>query len=57
LFLMAGLPGAGKTLRAKSLAAERAALRLSPDAWMIPLSGEPKRAASQTCWTLPGPAA
>jgi predicted kinase len=41
LFLIVGLPGAGKTVRAKSLAAERAALRLSPDAWMITLFGEP----------------
>jgi hypothetical protein len=42
LFLMVGLPGAGKTIQAKSLAAEHAALRLSPDAWMIPLFGEPQ---------------
>lgn len=41
LFLIVGLPGAGKTTRAKSLAAEHAALRLTPDAWMIPLFGEP----------------
>src|SRR5271166_5695046 len=41
LFLMVGLPGAGKTTRAKELAAEWPALRLSPDAWMIPLFGEP----------------
>jgi predicted kinase len=40
LFLMVGLPGAGKTTRARELAAERGALRLSPDAWMIPLFGE-----------------
>ena len=40
LFLMVGLPGAGKTTRAKELAAEHGALRLSPDAWMIPLFGE-----------------
>jgi predicted kinase len=37
---MVGLPGAGKTGRAKELAAEHRALRLSPDAWMIPRSGE-----------------
>jgi predicted kinase len=42
LFLMVGLPGAGKTARAKKLAAEHPALRLSPDAWMIPLFGEPE---------------
>jgi predicted kinase len=41
LFLMVGLPGAGKTTRAKELAAAHEALRLSPDAWMIPLFGEP----------------
>jgi predicted kinase len=40
LFLMVGLPGAGKTVRAKELAARHGALRLSPDAWMIPLFGE-----------------
>jgi predicted kinase len=37
---MVGLPGAGKTTRTKELAAEHGALRLSPDAWMIPLFGE-----------------
>src|SRR6476661_4882560 len=41
-FLIVGLPGAGKTERAKSLAAEHAALRLTPDAWMIPLFGDPQ---------------
>jgi len=40
LFLMVGLPGAGKTARAKELAAQHGALRLSPDAWMIPLFGD-----------------
>jgi predicted kinase len=40
LFLMVGLPAAGKTARAKELAAEHRALRLSPDAWMIPLFGD-----------------
>jgi predicted kinase len=40
LFLMVGLPGAGKTGRAKELAARHEALRLSPDAWMIPLFGD-----------------
>ncbi|MER7701914.1 ATP-binding protein [Kitasatospora sp. NPDC097605] len=37
LFLMVGLPGAGKTTRARQLAAEHGALRLSTDDWMIPL--------------------
>ena len=39
LYLMVGLPGAGKTTRAVALAAERRALRLSPDVWMMPLYG------------------
>ncbi|GAB1692729.1 AAA family ATPase [Krasilnikovia sp. M28-CT-15] len=42
MFLMVGLPGAGKTTRAKELAAQHRALRLTPDAWMIPLFGEPE---------------
>ncbi|WP_052851866.1 AAA family ATPase [Streptomyces avicenniae] len=42
LFLMVGLPGAGKTTRARELAAEHGALRLTPDEWMIPLFGEPE---------------
>lgn len=37
LFLMVGLPGAGKTTRAEELAAAHRALRLTPDEWMIPL--------------------
>ena len=37
---MVGLPGAGKTTRAKRLAAEHRALRLTPDEWMIPLYGD-----------------
>jgi len=40
MFLMAGLPGAGKTTRAEELAAARRALRLTPDHWMIPLFGD-----------------
>jgi predicted kinase len=39
-FLMVGLPAAGKTLRAKELAAEHHALVLTPDTWMIPLFGQ-----------------
>ena len=37
LFVIIGLPGAGKTTRAKELADEHAAIRLTPDEWMIPL--------------------
>jgi len=39
LFLIVGLPGAGKTTRARLLAEEHRALRLTPDEWMIPLFG------------------
>ncbi len=39
LYLMVGLPGAGKTTRARELAAEHGAVWLSPDVWMIPLYG------------------
>jgi predicted kinase len=41
LVLIAGLPGAGKTTRAKELATANRALRLTPDEWMIPLFGDP----------------
>ncbi|MFE5791962.1 AAA family ATPase [Streptomyces sp. NPDC056503] len=41
LFLMVGLPGAGKTTRARRLSEEHGALRLTPDEWMIPLFGLP----------------
>jgi predicted kinase len=41
LFLMVGLPAAGKTTKARQLAVEHSALRLTPDEWMIPLFGEP----------------
>ena len=40
LFLIVGLPGAGKTVHAKTLASDHAALRLTPDGWMIPLFGD-----------------
>jgi predicted kinase len=41
MLLMVGLPGAGKTIRAKELATAHRALRLTPDHWMIPLFGDP----------------
>ena len=34
LFLMCGLPGAGKTTRAKQLEEEHQAVRLTPDEWL-----------------------
>lgn len=37
LFLIVGLPGSGKTTRARQLAAAHRALRLTPDEWMITL--------------------
>jgi predicted kinase len=40
MFLMVGLPGAGKTTRAGELAAEHRAIRMTPDDWMIPLFGD-----------------
>lgn len=40
LFLICGLPGAGKTTLAKRLERERAALRLTPDEWIAPLLGD-----------------
>ncbi|MBM6399559.1 AAA family ATPase [Phycicoccus sonneratiae] len=39
LFLTVGLPGVGKTTRAKELAATHRILRLTPDDWMAPLFG------------------
>lgn len=40
MFLMVGLPGAGKTTRANELAVTHRALRLTPDEWMIALFGD-----------------
>ncbi|EWT01718.1 kinase [Intrasporangium oryzae NRRL B-24470] len=39
LFLTVGLPGVGKTTRAKALASAHRILRLTPDEWMAPLFG------------------
>jgi predicted kinase len=47
IFLIVGLPGAGKTERAKALAAGHSALRLTPDEWMIPLFGDPQPAGKR----------
>jgi predicted kinase len=47
LILMCGLPGSGKTTRARRLAADRHAIRLSPDEWLaglgLSLFDEPAR--------------
>ncbi len=40
LFLLVGLPGAGKTTRAKEIEAAHAALRLTPDEWVLALYGD-----------------
>src|ERR1700685_4186483 len=52
MLLMVGLPGAGKTTRAKALAAANRALRLTPDHWMIPLFGDPLAGGKR--WVLEG---
>jgi predicted kinase len=49
---MVGLPAAGKTTRARELAATHQALRLTPDHWMIPLFGDPM--ADGKRWVLEG---
>lgn len=43
LFLMVGLPASGKTFRARELAAERGALRLTADDWALTLFGQEDR--------------
>jgi predicted kinase len=40
MFVLVGLPAAGKTSRATELASTWRALRLTPDEWMIPLFGQ-----------------
>lgn len=42
MFVMVGLPGAGKTTAAQEIERDHRALRLTPDEWMIPLFGEPE---------------
>ncbi|MEU6111421.1 ATP-binding protein [Streptomyces albidoflavus] len=41
LTLIVGHPGAGKTTRAKALAAATGAVRLTPDDWLVPLFAHP----------------
>lgn len=39
LYLTVGLPGTGKTTRARELEQAHGAVRLTPDEWMVPLFG------------------
>ncbi|GAA1626032.1 AAA family ATPase [Brevibacterium sanguinis] len=48
LVLMVGQVGAGKTTRAKELAAALPAVRLTPDEWMRPLFGDPEADGMRT---------
>jgi predicted kinase len=50
LFLTVGLPGAGKTTRARQLAKEHSALRLMPDEWTLPLSVIRSRPGNAMRW-------
>src|ERR1700744_1049394 len=52
LFLVVGLPGAGKTTRSQGLAATHQALRFTPDHWMVPLFGDSM--ADGKRWVLEG---
>lgn len=47
MFVLVGLPAAGKTSRARQLASEWSALRLTPDEWMIPLFGQQQPAGKR----------
>jgi predicted kinase len=47
LILTCGLPGAGKTRLARQLAAERRALRLTQDEWLIALGSSPWDSATR----------
>lgn len=52
LYLILGLPGSGKTTRAKEIEKEHNALRLTPDEWILSLYGHnldrPQRDAVRT---------
>ena len=55
LFLMVGLPGSGKTTRAKELERETGAIRFTPDEWHLFLFGDdfhdPRSTSSTTSAT------
>lgn len=40
LYMMVGLPGSGKTTRAREIETEHVALRLTPDEWILALYGD-----------------
>ncbi len=44
LYLLVGLPGSGKTTKARQLEVEASALRLTLDEWMIPFFGRNEQA-------------
>jgi predicted kinase len=52
LYVMVGLPATGKTTHARQLEAEKQALRLTPDEWMIPLFAHPDPDGKR--WVLEG---
>ena len=41
LFLICGLPGAGKTTLARQIEQTHSAVRLSPDEWIVPILADP----------------
>ncbi len=49
LYMIVGLPGSGKTTRAREIESEKSALRLTPDDWILTLYGndldQPRRDA------------
>lgn len=53
LFVLCGLPGAGKTTRAIQLEADHDAVRLSPDEWLLDLWDQAARAlVERKLWEL-----